>query len=317
MDDPLAEDGYRALAEALAGRPRGEADEAVAAPVATAMLPLQPAGMTLEGAAADEQRGRGLNTTPEPVAKAAQRARREAESHSRYHTLLPRLMVIAALLAALGSPVFLEVLRLQDHLRVEGNDWFFDDRGRRLAVAGVAVIGTCFVLGWLWWGVAAALNARRRSRHTVTPLLVPFTIALTVAALYFVPQLMDEASGRADNHNTRVLIAGVLVALALITHFASLSAYRRAAGAVGGNQRPWSFIIILPWVCLGLNLLARFFTTAVGDSYLTVIALVNMAFVGAYIYGMHQALASFDRACVGRRMAHSDREEVPNFLRRA
>jgi hypothetical protein len=73
---------------------------------------------------------------------------------------------------------------------------------------------------------------------------------------------------------------------------------------------------MLPWVCVGLNLIARFCTTAVGDSYTTVIGVVNLGFIGMYVLGTYQALSSFDRACAGRHMAHSDRDELPDFLKR-
>ena len=178
------------------------------------------------------------------------------------------------------------------------------------------MLALCYGLGWFWWGVAAALNARLRSRYVVTPFFVPFTLLLIGASAYFVPRLLQERTGSTDADNNRLIVAIGLMVMAFIAHFGSLSAYRRAAAAVGGTQRPWTFIIMLPWACLGLNLLARFFTTAVGDSYMTVIGVVNLGFIGMYVLGTYQALSSFDRACAGRHMAHSDRDELPDFMTR-
>lgn len=301
MVDSVADDGYRALAAAL---------------TATATLPVEPPSMTLVADSGQKPGRRSPNTASMPIAKAAEKARRDAESTSMYHTLLPRTMVVTALLAALGFPLLLGVLMRQGHLEVDGNDWFFDDRGRYLATAGAVAAALCYALGWLWWGVAAALNARVRSRHVVTPFLVPFTLALIAVSAYLVPRLLNERSGGIDANNDRLIVAISLMMLAYIAHFGTLSAYRRAAGAVGGTQRPWTFIIVLPWVLLGFNLVARFFTTAVGDSYLPLIGVVNLSFIGMYVLGTYQALSSFDRACAGRHMAHFDRDELPHFMKR-
>jgi hypothetical protein len=319
MVDPVADDGYRALAAAMAASPAAQAGQeadVVGSATGTATLPVEPASMTLAADGDDRPGRRSPNTAPMPIAKAAEKARRDAESNSLYHTLVPRMMVITALLAALGFPLLLGMLVYQGHLDIEGNNWFFDDRGRYLATAGAVAVALCYGLGWFWWGVAAALNARLRSRYVVTPFFVPFTLVLIGASAYFVPRLLHGRSGGTDADNNRLIVAISLVVLAYIAHFGSLSAYRRAAGAVGGTQRPWTFIIALPWVCIGLNLLARFFTTAAGDSFLTVIGVVNMGFIGMYVLGTYQALSSFDRACAGRHMAHSDRNELPDFLKR-
>ena len=320
MVDPVADDGYRLLAAAMADSPAaqaGQAGDVIVAPTGTATMPVEPPSMTLAADGDDRSGRRTSNKAPMPIAKTAEKARRDAESNSMYHTLVPRMMVITALLAALGFPLLLGMLMYQGHLEVEGNDWFFDDRGRYVAIAGAVVLALCYGLGWFWWGVAAALNARLRSRYVVTPFFVPFTLLLIGASAYFVPRLLQERTGSTDADNNRLIVAIGLMVMAFIAHFGSLSAYRRAAGAVGGTQRPWTFIIMLPWAGLGLNLLARFFTTAVGDQYMTVIGVVNLGFIGMYVLGTYQALASFDRACAGRHMAHSDRSELPDFLRRA
>ena len=92
-------------------------------------------------------------------------------------------------------------------------------------------------------------------------------------------------------------------------------AYRRSADAIGATQRPWNVIVALPFVMVALNLLARFFTTAAGDSYLTVIGVGNMALLGLLVLAVYQAMSAFDRACAGRQMSHADRCEVPAMRR--
>ena len=113
-----------------------------------------------------------------------------------------------------------------------------------------------------------------------------------------------------------LIIAGLAV-VAIIAHFGTLTAYRRTAGVIGAATLPWLIVIVLPWAALGLNLLAQFFVNAVGDSFLTVSAVMNLGFIGVQVLAIYQAMTSFDQACVGRQMAHDDRGELPDFLRAA
>ncbi len=231
------------------------------------------------------------------------------------HTLLPRTIVIAALLAILGSPLVAFVLERQGHLKLDGTNWYFDDRGRAVATAVVVAVSACLVLGWLWWTTAAALNARKQARYTVSPWFAPLLILLMCGcgALLFGTLQSDPAG---DQERTRkVMVIAALVAIAVISHFVILEAYRRAAAVIGGSQRSWLLVILLPWVTLAANLLAQFFAQAVGDSYLKVSALGNMFVVGAQVLALYQAMSSFDRACAGRHMAHNGRGELPDFLR--
>lgn len=234
---------------------------------------------------------------------------------SLFHTLLPRTMVMAGLLAALGSPLLAFVLERQGHLELDGRDWTLDDRGRSIATAAVGAIFVCSVLGWAWWTTAAALNARRQARYTVSPWFAPIAIALIVLCARGALSVFQSDTLGDDAHTKKVLMMTGLIAVAVIAHFTVLEGYRRAAGVIGASQRPWLVVILLPWAALALNGLAQFFANAVADSYLKVSGLANLMVLGVNALALYQAMSSFDRACSGRHMVHSDHEELPEFMR--
>ena len=234
---------------------------------------------------------------------------------SSHHTVLPRTMVITGLLAALGSPLLFGLLYQQGHFDIIGTDWFFDERGRSVAVAAVTAVGACTGLGWIWWTIAASLNARQRARYAVSPWFAPLAAVLIVGCLWLLPSAIE--TFRENTDDTRlVALCAALISLPMIAFFSTLGAYRRAANSIGASQQPWNVIIVLPWSMVAANLLSRFFTFAAGDSYLAIVGIVNLAALGVMVFSLYQAMAGFDRACAGRQLAAADRGEVPDFLRR-
>lgn len=309
VEDAIAEETYLLLAATVG---RGSA----AQPTHTETLPLEPPPLpTLS-----PSDGAGAAPVIEPsTAHRSQRrivvASSKADDGSLHHTLLPRTIVIAGLLAALGSPLVAFVLERQGHLRLDGTNWYFDDRGRAVATAVVVAVVTSSVLGWLWWTTAAALNARKQARYTVSPWFAPLLILLMCGCgVLLVGALQKDTYGDEERTRKLMVIAAVIV-IAVISHFLILEAYRRTAAVIGGSQRAWLLVILLPWVTLAANLLAQFFAHTVDDSYLKASALGNMFVVGAQVLALYQAMSSFDRACSGRHMPHNNRGELPDFLR--
>ena len=316
MSDPLAEEGYRLLAASVAPQPS-----------ATQTLPAQPVMAEevpahLGGSAEGSPISQPVQVI-EPAAR-GERVRQHRPSFtlhrpdqpgSSHHTVLPRTMVVAGLLAALGSPLFFGLLYQQSHFDIVDNDWYFDERGRSMAVAAVAAVAACTGLGWLWWTIAASLNARQRARYAVAPWVAPLAAVLIVGCLALLPSAIE--SFRDNTEDTRlVALCAALIALPIVAFFSTLGAYRRAANSIGASQTAWNVIIVLPWAMAAANLLSRFFTLAAGDSYLTILGVVNMAALGVMVLSLYQAMASFDRACAGRQMAASDRGALPDFFRR-
>jgi len=316
MSDPLADEGYRLLAASVAAQP-GATQTLPAQPVLAEEVPAHLGG----SADASSVSGTVAVIEPAPRGPRVQQHRpaftvhRPDQSGSARHTMLPRTMVVAGLLAALGSPLFFGLLYQQDHFDIVGNDWYFDERGRSIAVAAVAAVSACTGLGWLWWTIAASLNARQRARYAVAPWVAPIAAVVIVGCLGLLPSAIE--TFRENTDDTRlVALCAVLIALPIVAFFGTLGAYRRAANSIGASQHAWNVIIVLPWVMAAANLLSRFFTLAAGDSYLTIIGVVNLAALGVIVLSLYQAMASFDRACAGRQMAAADRGDVPNFLRR-
>lgn len=316
MSDPLADEGYRLLATSVPSE-SGATQTLPARAVLAEEVPIHMGGSA---------GGRPISQ-PVPVmdpVRPGERVRqhrpaftlhRPDQPGSSHHTVLPRTMVVTGLLAALGSPLFFGLLYRNGHFDIIDNEWFFDERGRSLAVAAVTAVAACTGLGWIWWTIAASLNARQRARYAVSPWFAPFAALLIVGCLALLPSAIE--TFREDTEDTRlVALCAALIALPMVAFFSTLGAYRRAANSVGASQQPWNVIIVLPWAMAALNLLSRFFTLAAGDAYLAMIGVVNLAALGVMVLSLYQAMASFDRACAGRQLAAADRGEVPDFLRR-
>jgi len=316
MSDPLAEEGYRLLAMSAAAQPAATRTME-AQPVLAGEVPAHLGGSAetpVSGAvAAIEPAARGPRVRQHRPAHLIHRPDQPGCSH---HTMLPRTMVIAGLLAVLGSPLFFGLLYQQGHFDIVGRNWYFDERGRSIAVAAVTAVSACTGLGWMWWTIAASLNARQRARYAVAPWVAPLAAVLIVGCLALLPSSIETFSENTDD--TRLLaLCAVLIALPVVAFFGTLGAYRRAASAIGASQQTWNVIIVLPWAMVGVNLLSRFFTLAAGDSYSSILGVVNLTAMGVVVFSLYQAMASFDRACAGRQMAAADRGNVPDFLRRS
>ncbi|MGB8858961.1 MAG: hypothetical protein WCC60_06885 [Ilumatobacteraceae bacterium] len=313
MEDPVAEQSYLLLAETMEARSRTDMLPAISdeVPAVVAGVPVLSGG--------DEPRQSDLvqrAVAPRPSSNWFARAA-QGDDGSNHHTTLPRLMVITSMLAALGSPLLFGALYRQGHFDVVGTDYYIDDRGRKVATAAAVAIVVCYNLGWWWWTMASSLNARKKARYTVSPWFGTIVMILTVGCIVLLPRAIEAQRSAPDTYSSTLAWCLALVALPIVAHFAMLTAYRRAARAVGATQTPWTFISMLPFVMVGLNLLSRFFTRAIGDSYLTVTGIANLAFVGMYVMGLYQAMSSFDRACAGRQMAHTDRADLAEFISRS
>ena len=232
-----------------------------------------------------------------------------------HHTMLPRLMVIAALLAGLGGPVMGFVLQRQGHLVIDGRSWLLDEHGRSVVVAALVAIGVCSVLGWLWWTVAAALNARKRARYGVSPWFAPTALLLMAAGIVGVGAVTRGRNMFSREETGRFLLAIGLGVVPIVAYFATLSAYRKTARAIGASTQGWTVVIVVPWAILAVNVLSQFFVNAIGESFIQVLGLVNMAVMGVQVLALYLALSSFDRACIGRHMGRDESNDLPDFLR--
>lgn len=302
MEDLVAEESYSQLAAALTPNPPTEV-----LPAHSGEVPVLPGE-----AAADELRQRTVAARPGH--------RVHLTTHtvegSNHHTMLPRMMVTTGMLATLGSPILLAVLHRRGHFDLDGTEYVMDDRGRTVVTAAVVAIVACYNLGWWWWTMAASINARKRARYTVSPWFSTVVMVLTVACIWLLPRAIDRQRNAAETYSATFYWCLGLIIVPVAAHFAMVGAFRRAARAIGAPQRPWTFVTVAPFVMVGVNGLIRFFSQLVGNTFFAVTGIINLAFVGSYVLALYQGMASFDRACIGRQMAHSDRADLSEFIAR-
>jgi hypothetical protein len=139
---------------------------------------------------------------------------------------------------------------------------------------------------------------------------------LTVGCIWLLPRAVDRQRAALETYSEAFYWCVGLVVVPIVAHFAMLGAFRSAARAVGATQRPWTFVTLLPFAMLAANGLTRFFATLVGDSFVVLTGILNLAFVGSYVLALYQGMSTFDRACIGRLMAHSDRIDLSEFMAR-
>lgn len=303
MEDQAVEESYSQLAAVLTPNPSTQV-----LPAHSGEVPVLPPG---EGEGAD----------PVQRTVAARPAHRlHLTTHTpeggNHHTLLPRMMVTTAMLATLGSPILLAVLHRQGHFDLDGAEYVMDQRGRTVVTAAIVAIVVCYNLGWWWWTMAASANARKRARYTVSPWFGTVVMVVTVASIWLLPRAIDQQRNATELYSSAFYWCLGLIIVPVVAHFTMVGAFRRAARAIGASQGPWTFVTVLPFVMVGVNGLVRFFTELVGDSFFAVTGILNMAFVGAYVLALYQGMSSFDRACIGRQMAHSDRADLSEFIAR-
>lgn len=245
-----------------------------------------------------------------------ERAAREKQGGSErtgfHHTMLPRAMVLAALLLGLSLPAWVLLLERRGHMTVTGLDVTVDAAaGRLLAVLGVGAVAT-YAVGGMWWAVAAALNAANSSNWSVAPWAAPAGYAVSLATVIAMARLSERFD---DDTATVVVLLGVFVLIA--AHFAVLRAYRHTADAMGGASGPWTRVILLPMVAVGIAVPMGFLANYLADDVFEVIAHVGwVLLLAAYSASLYPAMESFDRACRGRLLLHVQFSGVPEFLKR-
>ena len=232
------------------------------------------------------------------------------ETVRHFHTWLPRQMVTVGLFGGLLMPIALYFLDDNDHIGFSNGRFVVDPVGQEsLRVVAAAAFGLALV-GWLLWTITASLNARGKSRWSISPLSLPmayiFVGGLALAASVFTENFTNKYTGPA---------IGVVASIGVICHMGVLAAFRRAAVAISAPDTPWTHVMVLPCAIGLVTALGAFFTDAIASqaSYLAFSGLtfgLTLLMVAFWV----RAMVSFDRACVGRQMSHENME-IPAFLR--
>lgn len=239
------------------------------------------------------------------------RPAQEPEDTGRhFHTWLPRHMVAVGLFGVLLMPLALYALDDDDHIGFANGRLVVDPVGRE-SLRVVFVVGMALAaVGWLLWTITAALNARSKSRWSISPLSLPM-------AYVFVAGLAIGAGVFTENFTNKYTSAAVIVVICVgvICHLGVLAAFRRAAVTVGAPDAPWTRVMVLPLAILLVTALGSFFNQAIASqaSYIAFSSftyLLWLLMVGNWV----RAMASFDRSCVGRQMTHESMA-IPDFLR--
>lgn len=227
-----------------------------------------------------------------------------------FHTWLPRQMVTVGLYGGLLMPVALYFLDDDDHIGFAKGRFVVDPVGQE-SLRVVAVVGAGLTLvGWLLWTITAALNARGKSRWSISPFSLPMTYV-------FVAGLAIGASAFTEKFTNKYSAPAILIVIGVgvICHLGVLAAFRRAAVTIGAPDTPWTHTMVLPLAITLITAVGSFFTQAISSqaAYLALSGftfLLSLLMVGSWV----RAMATFDRSCVGRQMTHENME-IPTFLR--
>lgn len=237
--------------------------------------------------------------------------KRQHAAAGEYHAVMvPRTITVTGFFLNFASPAVFVLLNHTGHNPLIDGRFEPDEYAKRMLAVLIVGAAVCQLVGWLWWGVAAALNARHHARWAVSPWYVPVTY-LAVAVVAIGVSVSEKYLG--DN----VIYARACgLAFAVLMYFNTLSNYRTMAESVGAPTKHFTRLIVVPWfVAIAVGVFAWF------SSYLPTQALLGfgvglMLVHGLYGLTMYQAMLSVDRASSGTRLMRQDDQEFAKFLKR-
>jgi hypothetical protein len=228
-----------------------------------------------------------------------------------HHTTTPRSMVLAAFLLGLSIPAWVVLLDRKGHVTWAGRHTTFDPVARQLVGGLLLAMLGAYALGWLWWSVAASLNATNHAQWSVPVWVAPLGYFLVVGSLAAVPNVNEHVAA-----HLRPFVWAVGIAVAVVAHFGVLRSYRRTAESIGASTSGWSRVIALPWIALVFSVLLSFFGQQLDEHvFIWVIGSAWVLFYLSYAVSFYRAMATFDRACFGRPLTSADLNTLPEFLK--
>ncbi len=235
--------------------------------------------------------------------------RSHAEAGDFHAVFVPRAICVTGFFLIFAFPAALLYLNHLGHAELINSRFEPDEFARRISIVMLVGGALCMLLGWLWWGVAAALNARHQARWAVSPWYVPATY-LGVALLAYGATVAPDYAGEIT-----IYVRACALALAVMMYFSTLSTYRRTAQSVGASTTYFTRLIVTPWVVAVLGVVAAcVWKYLPGQAVLG--ALIGLQLVaGLYGLTMYQAMAGLDRACSGTRLLRQDDQEFAKFLK--
>ena len=242
----------------------------------------------------------------------AERPNREHAAPGEFHhTVVPRTMCMTGFFVQFAFPAMFLLLNHFGHADLLDGKFVPDETGRRVSIVMLGGSALCMLVGWLWWGVLAALNARHKARWAVSPMYVPLT--------YFAIAVAATGAGLSERWlgDNVIYARACALAFAVIMYFSNLGTYRRTAESLGAPTKYFSRLIAIPWVmgaaCGVFSWFSRFLAPQALLAFVIGIQLVQ----GLYGLTWYQAMSGLDRACAGTRMVRQDDQEFAKFLKLA
>lgn len=240
----------------------------------------------------------------------AGREQRKLVDEGQHHAVMvPRAITVAGFFLGFVFPAVFLYLNKSDHAPLVDGAFEPDEFATRVSVVLLGGGAICMLVGWLWWGVMASLNAARKAKWALSPWFVPLTyVGVAVAAL---------AAGTAKMWlgDAAIYAWACAAAFGVMMYFNTLSTFKKSAEGVGADGRYWGRLIVWPWITsAAAGILAWFWHYLPPQAVLGAVVAAQLIH-GLYGLWMYQAMLSFDRGCAGTRQMRQDNQDFAKFFK--
>ncbi len=223
--------------------------------------------------------------------------------------VVPRAITVTGFFLFFSFPAAFLYLNHIGHAPLMFGAFEPDEFAKRISVVMIGGGAVCMLVGWLWWGIAAALNSRHQAKWSVSPWYVPLTYFAVGGAAVLAgmsPRWLGDQA---------IYAKACALAFGIVMFFSTLGTYRTTAEAVGSETKFWTRLIAVPWVVFAAGGVVWWFwhylpTQAILGAYVA-LQLIQ----GLYGLWMYQAMHAFDKACAGTRQMRQDHQEFAKFFK--
>ncbi|MEY4338648.1 MAG: hypothetical protein RLZ14_498 [Actinomycetota bacterium] len=228
-----------------------------------------------------------------------------------FGTVMPRAICVSGFFVGFAAPAVFLMLNQRGHADLINGRFHPDEFARRVLTVTLVGGAVCMLVGWLWWSVAASLNARRTAKWSVSPFYVPSTYAAVAVAALIGWKAEQWVGGRV------AWVRAAALLFALVMYFATLTEYRRLAHAVGSSTRHFTRLIVVPWAAAAVAVVFVAVYRYLPSRGLLVGFLMAQLVQGVYGLTMYRAMDGVDRSTAGTRMTHHEGQDFTKFLKAA
>ena len=238
----------------------------------------------------------------------AHQATQSGES-AHFGTVIPRAICVSGFFVGFATPALFLMLNQRGHADLIDGRFHPDEFATRVLTVTLVGAAVSMFVGWLWWSVAASLNARRTAKWSVSPYYVPTTYFAVVTAAVLAWKAENWVGDRV------VWVRAAAFLFGLVMYFATLGEYRRLAHAVGSSPRYFSRLIGWPWIVGVVAVVFAAVYRYLPSRGLLIGFLVAQLVQGLYGLTMYQAMDAVDRATAGTHMNHGEGQDFAKFLK--